>query len=84
MSNHPQPNGGDKPLGNPAVPADKRFVKAHSLFNKHYAQRQELVGLMNRSKDPTCKETIRVQVAALDGFIPEVSGYLASLTASTA
>lgn len=73
MTYHPQPNGGDKPLGKEASES-KTFVE--SLFTRFSAQKEELIAMMNQCDEGFCKELLQKLIKGHGDYINEILEYL--------
>ena len=81
-SYHPQPNRGDKTLGNIAVNTEKSqerftlFQEAFANYIKYVSLREKVITMMNRSDDGQAKDHFCEQVATLRVFVLETNAFL--------
>ena len=81
-SYHPQPNRGDKTLGNSASSTEKfqerftLFQKAFALYIKSVSQRENLTAMMHRCGEGMAKNHLCKQVAELKVFVSETNASL--------
>lgn len=74
-SYHPQPNRGDKTLGNIDVNTEK-FQEAFALYIKSVSQREDLTAMMHRCGEGMAKNHLCKQVAKLKVFVSETNASL--------
>ncbi len=87
MLYHPQPNGGDKPLGKP-IAASKEFVEAFALLRKYSAQKAELTTMLNHSAmshpdADRCKKNLREQIGSHEEFITQIFKLIAIMSTAS-
>jgi hypothetical protein len=75
MPLHPQPYGGDKPLGK-HLAANGKFIEVFALFIKFSTQKEKLVAMMNQCDEGFCKELLQKQIKDHDNYIAEILEYL--------